>query len=276
MASSGREELRHLRVFEMYYAMGPERSMKALSEKTGVSRVTLGKWRKKFSWDDRIRGRNGEISAKVSELSVTKTAKAISSIRQESLEIVRNTFKKMRRGSGPKIKTPRDLKIMTEIFREFSSLIPDEPGSSRREDQTDRQVAGILAVLEKSGSGGSTRSAVDLLRDLLDKQSGTGQGDKRKSPETAPGPRNVHPLETEEDIEATFEDAGEEEETLEGEGGDLEEGDFEEGDFEGGDFEGGGLEKDDSEEEGDLEENDLEEDGDDNDPFWKEAPEEEE
>lgn len=52
------ERPEHLIIFEKYYDMGDKRTLQKLSEETGYSAVTLGKWKNKYDWDNKIINRD--------------------------------------------------------------------------------------------------------------------------------------------------------------------------------------------------------------------------
>ena len=56
-----KEKRKHLEVFELYLALGPERTLQKLSDKSGVSITSLSKWKNAFGWTKRIDDRETQI-----------------------------------------------------------------------------------------------------------------------------------------------------------------------------------------------------------------------
>lgn len=56
--SSKYEKPEHHIIFEKYYDMGDKRTLKGLSEETGYSVTTLGKWKKEYDWENKIINRD--------------------------------------------------------------------------------------------------------------------------------------------------------------------------------------------------------------------------
>jgi hypothetical protein len=59
------ETLRHLEVFEIYYAMGDARSIKVLADVVGIGYRTLEMWSAHFKWQDRIGERDKELITRI-------------------------------------------------------------------------------------------------------------------------------------------------------------------------------------------------------------------
>ena len=82
------ESWRHLNVFETYLLMGPARTIPALSQATGISRVVLNSWRRGFKWNDRLDVRD---------------KKAMSVIETENNKIYINTVKRRHQEAYQKV-----------------------------------------------------------------------------------------------------------------------------------------------------------------------------
>lgn len=59
------ETLRHLEIFEIYYAMGDARSLKVLEDICGVNHRTLTMWSGHFKWQDRITDRDQQLIKRI-------------------------------------------------------------------------------------------------------------------------------------------------------------------------------------------------------------------
>ena len=59
------ETLKHLEVFEIYYAMGDARSLKTLSEIVGMTHNIMEQWSAHFKWQDRIKERDQELIKRI-------------------------------------------------------------------------------------------------------------------------------------------------------------------------------------------------------------------
>ena len=58
---------KQLQIFNIYYNMGEDRCIKKLSSATGVSVVKLRSWKRRFSWDRRIRALDSKVIALIDD-----------------------------------------------------------------------------------------------------------------------------------------------------------------------------------------------------------------
>ena len=56
-----------LQVFHAFYGMGEDRCIKKLSSATGISVVKLRSWKKRFSWDRRIRALDSKVTSLIDD-----------------------------------------------------------------------------------------------------------------------------------------------------------------------------------------------------------------
>ena len=59
------ETLKHLEVFEIYYAMGDARKIKDLADIVGIQYRTIELWSAHFKWQDRIKERDQELIKRI-------------------------------------------------------------------------------------------------------------------------------------------------------------------------------------------------------------------
>lgn len=84
------ETLRHQEAFEYYYSLGAARALPQVSQKSGVSLITVKRWSKAFNWQERIQERDNKnalalakkndsqlIRDKVKDLKLVEAAKAV-------------------------------------------------------------------------------------------------------------------------------------------------------------------------------------------------------
>ena len=57
-----KEEAKHRRGFEAYFALGPQRSLGAVARKLGISIVTAKRWSKEFGWQARVADRDEAVA----------------------------------------------------------------------------------------------------------------------------------------------------------------------------------------------------------------------
>jgi hypothetical protein len=69
------EELHHKEAFEYYYALGKDRSIKAVSEHFSYSFNTVSHWSHWYGWRDRIRDRDNEIARRLAEEAINEAVK---------------------------------------------------------------------------------------------------------------------------------------------------------------------------------------------------------
>lgn len=73
------EQKKHKEAFEMYYAMGDERSMRKLAKALNTSLTTVNNWAQSFDWTSRIEVRDAQVGrmleAKTNETVVEMKAK---------------------------------------------------------------------------------------------------------------------------------------------------------------------------------------------------------
>ena len=58
---------KQLQIFHVYYNMGEDRCIKKLSSATGISIVKLRSWKKRFSWDRRIRALDSKVTSLIDD-----------------------------------------------------------------------------------------------------------------------------------------------------------------------------------------------------------------
>lgn len=59
------ETLKHLEVFEIYYAMGDSRTLKTLSDIVGIRHATMEQWSGHFKWQERVKERDQELIKRI-------------------------------------------------------------------------------------------------------------------------------------------------------------------------------------------------------------------
>lgn len=108
-----REELHHQKIFDIYFAMGENRSLAKLydalssglcQEYDGVvpSYPTVKYWSKKFNWQERITQRNIELSKKMEQKTNTTVLNQKADYRKIIKEAIDDWYKKFSDGkAGP-------------------------------------------------------------------------------------------------------------------------------------------------------------------------------
>src|SRR6266498_820892 len=87
MARRPVETPKSLEAFEQYWALGPSRSLRTLSERTGIALSQLGAWSSKFDWQYRVLQRQREEIA-ASREAAKKEAAALARRRLRNAQLL--------------------------------------------------------------------------------------------------------------------------------------------------------------------------------------------
>lgn len=140
-----------LEAFEQYWALGPERSLRALADATGIQLSQLGDWSRKFDWQYRVLQRQREEIA-AARVAAKKEAAALARRRLRNAQLLQEAaltiFAKAKIADMEE--DARDfldtaLKMMTEGMRaerlelgeatETISLTPPKPINAMSDDE---------------------------------------------------------------------------------------------------------------------------------------------
>ena len=109
-----KETLKHSEAFEYYYSLGAERNFKLVESKFKVSNMSVARWSKAFSWQERIEQRDvanaKKLEAKIDKAIVNSRAEYRTLIKK----VVREFEKKLKAGKI-RIDKPEDLSIMAKL-----------------------------------------------------------------------------------------------------------------------------------------------------------------
>ena len=78
-------------VFEQYYALGENRTLKALAKKTGHTLLRLYKWRRKYNWESKVVKRDTEVAMVLRARSIN----TIVNVKIEYSSIIHTLVKEM-------------------------------------------------------------------------------------------------------------------------------------------------------------------------------------
>ena len=109
-----KETLRHKEAFEYYYSLGTERSFKLVESKFKVSNMSVARWSKAFSWQQRIEQRDIENGKKIE----AKVDKAIVNSKADYRTLINKVVKKFEeklKAGKIRIDKPEDLSIMAKL-----------------------------------------------------------------------------------------------------------------------------------------------------------------
>lgn len=147
-----KEKNKHILLFERYYAMGQERSLRKLHqqlqaehEQTGAwlpSLDALFRWSKEFHWQERIEQREIEntqalrkkIEAQTNETIINRkaeyraTIKVIHNMTKASLN---RAIEDIRAGNIPEVRSVQDMKTLSDILDRLARLENELMGESK-------------------------------------------------------------------------------------------------------------------------------------------------
>lgn len=142
---------KQLSCFEFYYAQGDKRNLTTLADKTGVSRVSLSRWKSMFNWDELCRVRDEQIYEQ---------------IRQENSDDIKSTVKLYRSiikdSVATYIKRLREGKIIVDNVKDFTRLVELELKLLGFEHEMFDQK------LEQNIVSDETNDTIRKLRDAVD------------------------------------------------------------------------------------------------------------
>lgn len=108
------ETLRHKEAFEYYYTLGPDRNLKKVAERFGVSLRSVGNWSKKYNWMERVKQRDIELAQEMRERNNEAILSEKAKIRT-ILKALYNQLVKDLRDGKVKIKSVSDLEKVVKL-----------------------------------------------------------------------------------------------------------------------------------------------------------------
>jgi len=125
------ETQKHLDAFEEFYAL---RNVLAVARKTGISRQSLGTWKKQFGWDQRCVDRDLQIREKVNEVMIPQWAAV-------KVTLIQAFINQINVAISLKV-VPENSRDMVAISRELRALLGES-------DKHEVEFVGIEYVLTK-------------------------------------------------------------------------------------------------------------------------------
>lgn len=122
------ETLKHRKAFELYYAMGGDRTVIGLAKKLGVCKSTVGLWSKGLDWQAQIAKRdkkNGAAISKAVDKAIVNEATNHRKTIKESLTIIRgaiSTAVKNIKNGTLQVTKAQDLASLTTAQKELVRL----------------------------------------------------------------------------------------------------------------------------------------------------------
>lgn len=153
-----------------YYAMGENRSFRALARETGVTIGTLSNWGKKFKWKERLEEAHGGVVARIQKRIHGDLIKKTARFKAECLNMLDLALEDAmaRISSGDlKIDSVKDLVSVVK-----TSLLLRGEVTERRETKKDEAQDRAKKILDMVRSGDST-----VLLPVYEGPRGTSEGD---------------------------------------------------------------------------------------------------
>ena len=125
------ETQKHRDVFEEFYK---ERNILAVARKTGISRQSLGNWKKEFKWKQRCEDRDREVNDRVNDVMVPQWVAV-------KITLVQAFINQINEGLKLKI-APENSRDMVAISRELRALLGES-------DKHEVEFTGIEYVLKE-------------------------------------------------------------------------------------------------------------------------------
>jgi protein-arginine kinase len=136
--------------YELWVALGDERSLRKLSERTGTSLTTLKKWSSRFKWNDLLRDRQAPIIRQIAEEADGTLEKSIKQARTIVRILIEDYLEKVERKEIV-LKTTADLE---RLYRSLSLLVEQEKQEENRvkvRDNWSKLTDSIRASIESMG-----------------------------------------------------------------------------------------------------------------------------
>lgn len=137
--------------FEVYFAMGPQRSYEALAERFGVSKQAITKTAAKERWQERV----AEIEQRVQADSKEKVVDLLNEMNERHLRVLRAIQAKALEALKEKpLRTGMDAVRALEVTIRHERLIRGEPSERTEmsvEEATRREVNRWMTVVDADG-----------------------------------------------------------------------------------------------------------------------------
>ena len=175
-----KEELKHKEIFEQYYIMGKDRSLKKLLDKlhrdstgTAPSLRTLKSWSKAFNWQERIEQRDIEISRGLEDktnetiINIKSGFKAEIKVQLNIFKVMLNRlikkFKDSKEDETIEIKKIEDLKVVTDSYEKLIKLYLTLIGEASEieeielKDAKEKLISKINSIIAREKKGKSLK-----------------------------------------------------------------------------------------------------------------------
>jgi len=172
-----KEELRHKEIFDLYYVMGKDRSLKKLLDKlhqdstgTAPSLRTLKSWSKAFNWQERVEQRDIEIGRGL-EIKTNETVMNIKAGFKAEIKVQLNIFKvmlnklieKFKNDEMIEIKNLDHLKIVVDSYEKLIKLYLTLIGEASEieeielKDAKEKLISKINSIIAREKKGKSPK-----------------------------------------------------------------------------------------------------------------------
>jgi len=148
---------KEIEYFEMYYALGDERSLRKTAKLVGVSQTTIAKFSKKYNWPAKVAERDALNTRNITKYDETEKLKKKISYRRTIKKLVVDWIDKYERGEI-KIKDVNDLMKLINMDLELS---------------TDELSKVLLAEVQKSAEA-FNNIAIDIIKKYVPVQNKEG------------------------------------------------------------------------------------------------------
>ena len=152
------ETLKHKKLLETFYDLGENRTLEQLAKVSGISRATLGRYKKEFDWPRQLYEIEARIRDKVDEFSIVKKGDAIAQLSDWCFETLFRVFTDIREGkSSIEVKSMADVQRLTDMYLKLRGFV-----GSDGQPKDNGQVASLSVVLKSSGE-----DAPNALRQIV-------------------------------------------------------------------------------------------------------------
>lgn len=116
------ETFKQAKAFDLYYAMGDDRSYDAVASRIGVSKQSIYKWSKQNNWQQRIAERDAKNAEQIYKQTDDDMVKTALQYREVAKASIGAYIKKLKNGELD-IKTPADFIKLVELDMKLAGII---------------------------------------------------------------------------------------------------------------------------------------------------------
>ena len=144
-----KETVKHLQAFEMYYLLGPQRSLGKVAREFGVTASTVTNWANQLNWNQRVIERDNKNMASIREKNDEAVIKQMEEYRKVIQDSVKEYINKLNGGSV-KIETVTDFARLVRLDMELCGFVK-EAYQVNKTDNEDNVVKVDMTGFEDGG-----------------------------------------------------------------------------------------------------------------------------